>query len=71
MQFATLYPSEGINTSVILCSILESLSGNLTRSVSGMFVVIKSTVKGWISTYNVFVYIIIVYNLLGSYLMRN
>ena len=46
MQDAILIAREGVNTSVILCSVLKVLSGNLTRSVSGQFVVMNSTDKG-------------------------
>ena len=46
MQDAILIAREGVNTSIILCSVLKVLSGNLTRSVSGQFVVMNSTDKG-------------------------
>lgn len=51
MQDATLYAQEGVNTSAILCCLLESLSGNSLRNISGTYVVISSTAKGRIFKY--------------------
>ena len=46
MQDATLIVTEGINTSVAVCVLLEAASGNLERTVLGMLTPINSTAKG-------------------------
>ena len=47
MQNTAFSVTEGINSSVIICILLESISGNMTRGVSATLVAVNSTAKGW------------------------
>ena len=48
MKDATFNVTENINSSVTVCILLDSLSGNLTRDVSATLMAANSTAKGLI-----------------------
>lgn len=49
MQSPAFNVTEGVNSSVLVCVVMESASGNITRDLSSTLMSINSTAEGWIS----------------------